>query len=92
MAIHYDGREIGKRRVDFFVESKIMVELKAVSKLDDLHLGQAINYREAYGLPIGLLINLGSRSMDFKRIYNTKHIENRIWLTINFDNSHPTIR
>lgn len=77
MTIYYEEREIGTRRVDFFVESKIMLELKAVSKLDDLHLAQAINYLEAYGLPIGLLINFGSKSMEFKRVYNTKHSENQ---------------
>jgi GxxExxY protein len=57
MTIFYEGIEIGRRRVDFFVEQKIMVELKAVSNLNDLHLAQAINYLEAYNLPIGLLIN-----------------------------------
>lgn len=77
MTIYYEEIEIGTRRVDFFVESKIMVELKVVSKLDDLHMARAINYLEAYGLPIGLLINFGSKSMEFKRVYNTKHSENK---------------
>jgi hypothetical protein len=53
-----------------------MVELKAVSILNDLHLAQAMNYLEAYNLPIGLLINFGSKSMEFKRAYNTKHPDN----------------
>ncbi|KAA9040840.1 GxxExxY protein [Ginsengibacter hankyongi] len=77
MIVFYDGIEIGTRRVDFFVEDKIMVELKAVSKLDDLHLAQAMNYLEAYNLPVGLLINFGSKSMEFKRVYNTKHELNK---------------
>jgi GxxExxY protein len=77
MTIYYDGIDIGKRRVDSFVESTIMVELKAVSVLNDLHLAQAINYLEAYNLPIGLLINFGSRSMEFKRVFNTKHPDNK---------------
>ena len=77
MDIFYDGTKIGTRRVDFFVENEIMVELKAVSQLDDAHLSQSINYLEAYNLAIGLLINFGSRSLEFKRIYNTKHIDNR---------------
>jgi len=76
MIIYYDGIEIGTRRVDFFVQEKIMVELKAVSTLNDLHLAQAMNYLEAYGLPVGLLINFGSRSMEFKRVFNTKHPDN----------------
>src|SRR5665213_974078 len=57
MTIFYEGIDIGSRRVDFFVEKNIMVELKAVSKLDDLHLAQALNYLEACNLPVGLLIN-----------------------------------
>lgn len=77
MDIFYEGVHIGKRRVDFFVEDKIMLELKAVRQLDDAHLAQAINYCEAYGLPIGLLINFGARSLEFKRVYNVKHPENK---------------
>lgn len=77
MTIFYDNIQIGIRRVDFFVEDIIMLELKAVSELNDSHLNQAINYLEAYNLPIGLLINFGSKSLTFKRVYNTKHTENR---------------
>ena len=76
MTILYDGIDIGTRRVDFFVENKIMTEIKALSKLDDLHLAQALNYLEAYNLPIGLLINFGSKNLEFKRVYNTKHPDN----------------
>ena len=68
MQINYKGIDIGTRRVDFFVEDKIMVEIKAVAKLEDVHLAQAINYLEAYNLEIGLLINFGSKSMQFKRL------------------------
>ncbi|MBX7042142.1 MAG: GxxExxY protein [Ignavibacteria bacterium] len=77
MTIFYEGFDIGTRRVDFFVEDTIMVELKALAKLEDLHLSQAMNYCEAYGLPIGLLINFGGRSLEFKRVYNINHPENR---------------
>lgn len=68
MDILYKGERIGQRRVDFFVEGKIMVELKAVIQLEDVHLAQAINYLDAYGLDIGLLINFGSTSLQFKRV------------------------
>jgi GxxExxY protein len=68
MTVFYKGKEIGKRRVDFFVENKIMVELKAVAQLDNIHLAQAINYLEAYNMDVGLLINFGSTSLQFKRI------------------------
>lgn len=83
MAIYYEGIEVGVRRVDFFVENQIMVELKAVSKLDDSHLAQAVNYCEAYKLPIGLLINFGSKSLEYKRVYNVKHPESQRELTGN---------
>jgi GxxExxY protein len=68
MDIFYKGENIGLRRVDFFVEDIIMVELKAVIQLEDVHLAQAINYLEAYGMSIGLLINFGNRSLQFKRV------------------------
>ena len=69
MAIFYRGENIGTRRVDFFVEGLIMVELKAVIMLEDVHLAQAMNYLEAYKMEIGLLINFGARSLEFKRIH-----------------------
>lgn len=68
MPIFYDEQQIGRRRVDFFVEDKIMVELKAVIQLQDVHLAQAINYLEAYNMEVGLLINFGSKSLQFKRV------------------------
>lgn len=68
MDILYKGEHIGQRRVDFFVEGKIMLELKAVIQLEDVHLAQAINYLEAYGVEIGLLINFGNTSLQFKRV------------------------
>lgn len=70
MQIFYREEEVGTRRVDFFVEGKVMVELKAVEKLEDVHKAQAINYCEAYNIADGLLINFGSKSLEFKRVYN----------------------
>lgn len=77
MEIFYDNIKIGTRRVDFFVENRIMLELKAVVRLEGNHLAQAMNYCEAYGLPIGLLINFGSKSLEYKRVYNLNHPENK---------------
>jgi GxxExxY protein len=54
-----------------------MLEIKAIIQLEDVHLAQAMNYCQAYNLPIGLLINFGSRSLDFKRVYNLNHPENK---------------
>ena len=77
MTIYYDGIDIGTRRVDFFVENIIMVELKALIKLEEVHLVQAMNYCQAYNLPIGLLINFGAKSLEFKRVYNVNHPDNK---------------
>ena|SRR5687767_14826155 len=83
MTIFYHDIEIGTRRVDFFVENKIMVELKALIKLDEVHLCQTMNYCQAYNLPIGLLINFGARSLEFKRVYNLNHPENQAFRKTN---------
>ena len=72
MPVYYRNQQIGTRRVDFLVEETIAVELKAVIQLLDVHLAQAINYLEAYDLEIGLLINFGAKSLEFKRVSNKK--------------------
>lgn len=72
MQISYKNQDIGTRRVDFFVENQILVEIKAVIKMENVHLAQAINYLEAFDKEIGLLINFGARSLDFKRVTNKK--------------------
>ena len=72
MTIYYREIAVGTRRVDFFVDEKVMVELKALIKLEDVHLAQAMNYLEAYKMEIGLLINFGARSLEFKRVHNNK--------------------
>lgn len=59
---------IGTRRADFVVENKVLVELKAIKELEDVHLAQALNYLKAYKLEVGLLINFGSKSLTFKRL------------------------
>jgi len=73
MPIYYRSEQIGTRRVDFLIEGMISVELKATTKLEDTHLAQAINYLEAYNLEIGLLINFGETSLQFKRLTNKKY-------------------
>lgn len=83
MTIFYEGIDIGTRRVDFFVEDTIMVELKALIKLEEVHLAQAMNYCQAYNLPIGLLINFGAKSLEFKRVYNVNHPENKDYIKNN---------
>lgn len=72
MPIFYREEQIGTRRVDFLVEGIISVELKAITKLEEVHFAQAINYLEAYNLEIGLLINFGETSLNFKRLTNKK--------------------
>jgi GxxExxY protein len=75
MDIYYKEKKIGERRVDFLVEEKISVELKAIIKLDEVQKAQAINYLEAYNLEIGLLINFGAIRLEFMRFTNKKYIE-----------------
>ena len=78
MPLHYKGFNIGTRRVDFFVAEKIMVEIKALIILEDVHLAQAMNYLEAYNMEIGLLLNFGAKSLQFKRVHNNKLIINSV--------------
>jgi GxxExxY protein len=59
---------IGKRRADFVKEGKVLVELKALVELEDVHMAQVLNYLKAYKLEVGLLINFGSKSLIFKRL------------------------
>lgn len=72
MPIFYKEKQVGTRRVDFLVEDKLSVELKALTQLEPVHLAQAINYLEAYNLEIGLLINFGETKLKFHRLENKK--------------------
>ncbi|OOQ59615.1 GxxExxY protein [Mucilaginibacter pedocola] len=72
MHIYYRSEYVGTRRVDLFVEGLVMLELKALPKIEDIHKNQAINYLEIYNIADGLLINFGGTSLDFKRLYNKK--------------------
>ncbi len=78
MPVIYKGYNVGTRRVDFFVEEKIMVELKALIQLENVHLAQAKNYLEAYNMEVGLLINFGAKSLEFKRLFNRLNLDLRI--------------
>ncbi|MBP6334410.1 MAG: GxxExxY protein [Bacteroidia bacterium] len=75
MPVMYKGEQIGTRRVDFLLYKKISVEIKAMVRLEPVHFAQAINYLEAYNLEIGLLINFGAQSLEFKRLLNRKMSE-----------------
>ena len=72
MPVFYERAQVGTRRVDFFVEEVVLVALKAVSVLDDLHVVQVRNYLEVFGLEVGLLLNFGSRSLEVKRLGNRR--------------------
>jgi GxxExxY protein len=71
--IFYEGVEVGTRRADFVIEGRLSVELKALINLEDVHLAQAKNYTVAYDFPIGLLINFGGTSLQYKLIFNPKY-------------------
>ncbi len=72
MPLYYQGEEIGKRRLDFLVEERVLIELKAVSEINETHYNQVLNYLTAYNLEIGLLLNFGENSLKFKRFINSK--------------------
>ena len=68
--IYYEGIEVGTRRADFIVANRIVVELKALSALEDIHIAQVRNYLRVYGFEIGLLLNFGASRLEYKRIFN----------------------
>lgn len=70
--IYYEGLEVGTRRADFLVENTVVVELKALVNLEDVHLAQAKNYVVAYNFEVGLLINFGATSLQYKKVFNSK--------------------
>ena len=72
MELFYKGEQVGTRRVDFFVEGNVMVEIKAIEKLEGVHKAQAINYCEAYNIADGLLINFGAQRLEYHRVFNKK--------------------
>ena len=75
--IYYDGIEVGTRRADFIVEEQVVVELKALINLENVHLAQAKNYVVAYNFSVGLLINFGAKSLQFKKIFNQHQHQNQ---------------
>lgn len=70
--LFYRDSEVGKRRIDFLVEDKVLVELKALSEINNTHFNQILNYLTAYQLEVGLLLNFGENSLNFKRFINSK--------------------
>jgi len=72
MPVYYKNQQIGTRRVDFLIEEVVSLEMKATTNLEDAHLNQGINYLEAYELEVGLLINFGAKSLQYKRLVNRK--------------------
>ena len=72
--IYYEGISVGTRRADFVVNNRVVIELKALTSLDDVHIAQAKNYVVAYDFPIGLLINFGARKLEYRRIFNDKRV------------------
>jgi GxxExxY protein len=77
LPIYYKSVRVGSRRADLLIKKKVIVELKAVTELNDIHLAQAINYLEAFNLEVGLLINFGGKSLQYKRVINPKLLTNK---------------
>jgi GxxExxY protein len=74
--IYYEGVIVGRRRVDFLIDDMIVVEIKALSEITNAHIAQALNYLETHQLEIGLLINFGGKSLQFKRLINERKLSN----------------
>ena len=72
--IYYQSIEVGTRRADFIIDHKLVVELKALLNLEDVHLAQAKNYVVAYNFDKGLLINFGAVSLQYKLVFNQHKI------------------
>lgn len=72
LPVFYDGVQVGKRRVDFLVENKVIIEIKAIAELNNANLAQSLNYLECYNLEVGLLLNFGTKSLEVKRLINNK--------------------
>ena len=70
--VYYDGIEVGTRRADFVVENQVVIEVKALTQLEDVHVAQAKNYTVVYGFPLGLLLNFGGKSLEYKLMFNNR--------------------
>ncbi len=75
--IFYEGINVGTRRADFVIENQVVVELKALVNLEDVHLAQAKNYVSAYNFNVGLLINFGAVSLQYKKVFNSRLNQDR---------------
>jgi GxxExxY protein len=73
--IRFKGEMVGWQLLDFFVDDKVVVEIKALSKLDTDHEAQIISYLKATDSEIGLLINFGTRRLEYKRIFPPRKIK-----------------
>lgn len=74
MPVYYHNHHVGNRRVDFLINKVVSLEIKAIANLESQQLAQAKNYLEAYNIEVGLLINFGARSLQFKRLINRKYV------------------
>lgn len=66
--VFYDGQEVGMHRLDLIVQGEIVVELKAIRALEDVHFAQVRSYLKATGLHVGLLLNFNAPTLIIKRI------------------------
>ncbi len=71
-SVYYHDTRVGSRIVDFLVQDRLLIELKATSELNDNHFSQIINYLIAFKLEVGLLINFGQKSLQYRRFIKTK--------------------
>lgn len=70
LEVFYEDKVVGEYFADLLVENKIILELKAIKALDDIHLAQILNYLKACDMNFGLLINFGTPRVEIKRVVN----------------------
>jgi GxxExxY protein len=75
--IYFEGTAVGLFYLDFLVEGKVVVELKALPELTSSHLGQTITYLTGTGCSVGLLINFGTSKLEWRRVFPPRHVQNQ---------------
>ena len=68
--VYYDNIVVGDYFADLIVEGSVIIELKAATNIEDIHLAQTLNYLNATGLKLGLIINFGKPRVEIKRVVN----------------------
>ena len=75
LPVHYQGELVGHYRADLIIEDELLLELKAIKAITGSCEAQLLNYLKASGISVGLILNFGSKSLQFKRMARTRHVK-----------------